>query len=31
VRELTRMYGIRDRRRVKLAPPPDPEQLRLAI
>ncbi len=31
VRELTRRYGIRDRRRLKLAPPPDPEQFRLAI
>src|SRR6266571_2981875 len=31
VRELTRAHGIRDRRRVKLAPPPDPEQLQLAV
>jgi DNA repair photolyase len=31
VRELTRAHGIRDRRRVKLAPPPEPEQLRLAV
>jgi DNA repair photolyase len=31
VRELTRVHGIRDRRRVKLEPPPDPEQLRLAV
>ena len=31
VRELTRAHGIRDRRRVKLEPPPDPEQLRLAV
>src|SRR4029077_17755224 len=31
VRELVREHGIRDRRRVKLAPPPDPEQLRLAV
>ena len=31
VRELARAHGIRDRRRIKLAPPPDPEQLELAI
>ena len=31
VRELTREHGIRDRRRVKLEPPPDPEQLQLAV
>ena len=31
VRELTRAHGIRDRRRVKLEPPPDPEQLQLAV
>jgi DNA repair photolyase len=31
VRELTRAHGIRDRRRVKLEPPPDPEQLSLAV
>jgi DNA repair photolyase len=31
VRELTRAHGIRDRRRVRLEPPPDPEQLQLAL
>ncbi|MEN3341637.1 MAG: hypothetical protein V7644_1041 [Actinomycetota bacterium] len=31
VRELARRHGIRDRRAVKLAPPEDPEQLRLAV
>jgi DNA repair photolyase len=31
VRELTREHGIRDRRRVKLAPPAPPEQLSLAV
>jgi DNA repair photolyase len=31
VRELTRAHGIRDRRRIRLEPPPDPEQLRLAV
>jgi DNA repair photolyase len=31
VRELVRAHGIRDRRRVRLAPPPDPEQLQLAV
>jgi DNA repair photolyase len=31
VRELTRAHRIRDRRRVRLEPPPDPEQLRLAV
>jgi DNA repair photolyase len=31
VRDLTRAHGIRDRRRVKLEPPPDPEQLQLAL
>ena len=36
VRELARVHGVRDRRRVKLSPPPDteqagPEQLRLAV
>ena len=31
VRELARTQGIRDRRRIKLEPPPDPEQLQLAI
>jgi hypothetical protein len=31
VRELAREHGIRDRRRVKLAPPPEPIQLELAV
>jgi DNA repair photolyase len=31
VRELTRAHGIRDRRRVRLEPPPEPEQLELAV
>jgi DNA repair photolyase len=31
VRELARAHGIRDRRRVRLEPPPDPEQLELAV
>ena len=31
VRELVRSNGIRDRRRLRLAPPPDPEQLSLAV
>jgi len=31
VGELTREHGIRDRRKVKLAPPPEPEQLSLAV
>jgi DNA repair photolyase len=31
VRELTRAHGIRDRRRIRLDPPEDPEQLRLAV
>ncbi len=31
VRELARAHGIRDRRRIRLEPPPDPEQLRLAL
>jgi DNA repair photolyase len=31
VRELTRTYGIRDRRRLRLEPPTEPEQLELAI
>jgi DNA repair photolyase len=31
VRELARRHGIRDRRAVKLAPPEDPEQLRLSV
>jgi DNA repair photolyase len=31
VRELARAHGVRDRRRVRLEPPSDPEQLRLAV
>jgi DNA repair photolyase len=31
VRELARSYGIRDRRRVRLEPPGEPEQLSLAV
>jgi len=31
VRELTRAHGVRDRRRVRLEPPADPEQLSLAV
>jgi DNA repair photolyase len=31
VQELTRRHGIRDRRRIRLEPPEDPEQLRLAV
>jgi DNA repair photolyase len=31
VRALAREHGIRDRRRVKLAPPPEPTQLELAV
>ena len=31
VRTLTREYRIRDRRRVRLEPPEDPEQLQLAV
>ena len=31
VRGLAREYGIRDRRRVRIEPPDDPEQLRLAV
>jgi DNA repair photolyase len=31
VQELKRRHGIRDRRRVRLEPPEDPEQLRLAV
>jgi DNA repair photolyase len=31
VRELTRAHGIRDRRRVRLEPPLEPEQLELAV
>ena len=31
VAELTREHAIRDRRKVKLRPPPEPEQLSLAV
>ncbi|MGZ4390161.1 MAG: radical SAM protein [Gaiellaceae bacterium] len=31
VAELRRRHGIRDRRRVRLEPPPEPEQLELAL
>ena len=31
VRELARKHGVRDRRKVRLAPPPEPEQLSLAV
>jgi DNA repair photolyase len=31
VRALAREYGIRDRRKLKLAPPPEPEQLSLTV
>jgi DNA repair photolyase len=31
VRELTRVHGIRDRRRLRLEPPEEPEQLELAL
>ena len=31
VGELAREHGIRDRRAIKLAPPPEPEQLSLAV
>jgi DNA repair photolyase len=31
VRDLARTHGVRDRRRVQLAPPPDPEQLSLVV
>jgi DNA repair photolyase len=31
VRELARRHGVRDRRRVKLEPPADPQQLQLAV
>ncbi len=31
VRELARTHGVRDRRRVRLEPPEDPEQLSLAV
>jgi DNA repair photolyase len=31
VSELAREYGIKDRRKLKLAPPPEPEQLALTV
>ena len=31
VRDLARAHGVRDRRRIRLEPPADPEQLRLAV
>jgi hypothetical protein len=31
VRERARKHGVRDRRRVKLQPPAEPEQLTLAV
>jgi DNA repair photolyase len=31
VRALARKHDVRDRRRIKLEPPPDPEQLQLAV
>jgi hypothetical protein len=31
VRELARTHGIADRRRVRLEPAPEPEQLELAV
>jgi DNA repair photolyase len=31
ISRLARAYGVRDRRELKLAPPPEPEQLSLAI
>jgi DNA repair photolyase len=31
VRALTTKHGIRDRRRIRLSPPPEPEQLSLAV
>ena len=31
VRELARDHGVRDRRTIKLQPPPDPEQLELVL
>jgi DNA repair photolyase len=31
VRALAREHGVRDRRRVRLAPPPEPEQLTLSV
>jgi DNA repair photolyase len=31
ISKLAREYGIRDRRKVRLAPPPEPEQLSMAV
>jgi DNA repair photolyase len=31
IRALAREYGVRDRRRVRLGPPPEPEQLSLTV
>ena len=31
VRDLAREHGVRDRREVRLAPPPEPEQLSLGV
>ena len=31
VRDLARREGVRDRRRIRLSPPPQPEQLRLVV
>jgi DNA repair photolyase len=31
VSELAREYGVKDRRKLKLAPPPEPEQLALTV
>jgi DNA repair photolyase len=31
VRDLARSEGVRDRRRIRLSPPPQPEQLRLVV
>ncbi|HTZ06344.1 MAG TPA: radical SAM protein [Gaiellaceae bacterium] len=31
VRALARSHGVRDRRRVRLEPPPEPEQLRIVV
>jgi DNA repair photolyase len=31
VRQLAREHGVRDRRRTRLAPPPEPEQLSLSL
>ena len=31
ISRLAREFGIRDRRKVRLAPPPEPEQLSLTV